>query len=78
MNISGLIYDYQFQGLSIVDRSLSSNYTANSSKETEISDSDDDGLPFIRKIIARSKLIINLKLDDSDDNTSDKNTIEIS
>ena len=48
-------------------------------EEAEISDSDDDnGLPSVREIIARSKSTINLTLDDDDDNTGDKNTIEVS
>jgi hypothetical protein len=44
--------------------------------EAEISDSDDDDLPSVRKIIARLKSIIDLTLDDDDDSADDKNTIE--
>jgi len=40
--------------------------------------SDDDNLPSVRKIIARSKSIISLTLGDDDDSTNDKNTIEVS
>jgi hypothetical protein len=43
-----------------------------------MSDSDDDGLPFARKIIARSKSIIDLTLDDDDDDDDDENAIEVS
>ena len=41
-------------------------------------DSDDDDLPSVRKIIARSRSTINLTLDDDDDSVSDKNVIEVS
>lgn len=41
-----------------------------------MSDSDDDDLPSVRKIIARSRSTIDLTLDDDDDNVSDKNVIE--
>ena len=47
------------------------------SEEAEISDSDDDGLPSVRKIIARSKSTLNLTLDDDDDSTGE-NVIEVS
>jgi hypothetical protein len=62
------------------DRGLerSSGCTADPSEEAEISDSNDDDLPSVRKIIARSKSIIDLTLDDNDDNAGDKNTIEVS
>ena len=43
-----------------------------------MSDSDDDDLPSVRKIIARSRSTIDLTLDDDDDNVSDKNVIEVS
>jgi hypothetical protein len=43
-----------------------------------MSDSDDDDLPSVRKIIARARSTIDLTLDDDDDNTSDKNAIEVS
>ena len=43
-----------------------------------MSDSDDDDLPSVRKIIARSRSIINLTFDDDDDNAGDENTIEVS
>jgi hypothetical protein len=49
-----------------------------------MSDSDDDNLPSARKIIARSKLTIDLTLDDDDDDdddddsASDENAIEVS
>jgi hypothetical protein len=51
---------------------------ADSSEKAEMSDSDDDDLPFARKIIARSKSIIDLTLDDNDDSNSDTNTIKVS
>jgi hypothetical protein len=42
-----------------------------------MSDSDDDSLPSVREIIARSKSEINLTLDDDDDSAGDKNAIEV-
>ena len=68
----------QFQDLSTTAQSLSSGYTADLSEEAEISGSDEDGLPSVRKIIARSRSTINLTLDDDDDSVSDKNVIEVS
>jgi hypothetical protein len=57
----------------------SASYLSTSSvSEAEISDSDDDDLPSVGKIIARSRSIINLTLDGDDDSASDKNTIEVS
>jgi hypothetical protein len=41
-------------------------------------DDDDDDLPSVREIIARSKSKINLTLNDDDDSAGDKNTIEVS
>jgi len=55
-----------------------SGYTADPSEEAEMSDSDDDGLPSVREIIARSKSEIDLTLDDDDDSGGDKNAIEVS
>ena len=52
-------------------------YTADPSEEAEMSDSDDDDLPSVRKIIARSKSTIDLTLDDDDDSTGE-NAIEVS
>jgi hypothetical protein len=75
-NMPGLIYGRRFQGLPTAGPSLSSGYTADPSEEVKMSDSDDDGLFFARKIIARSKSTINLTLDDDDDD--DENTIEVS
>ena len=43
-----------------------------------MSDSDDDDLPSVRKIIARSRSTIDLTLDDDDDSVNDKNVIEVS
>jgi hypothetical protein len=76
VNIPGLMHDRRFQGHSTAGQSLSSGYTADPS-EAEISDSDDD-LPSVREIIARSKPIIDLTLDDDDDNASNENAIEVS
>jgi hypothetical protein len=42
-----------------------------------MSDSDDDDLPSVREIIARSKSTIDLTLDD-DDSAGDENAIEVS
>jgi len=42
-----------------------------------MSDSDDD-LPSVREIIARSKFIVDLTLDDDDDRAGDENAIEVS
>jgi hypothetical protein len=47
------------------------------SEEAEMSDSDDDDLPSVREIIARSKSTIDLTLDD-DDSAGDENAIEVS
>jgi hypothetical protein len=57
--------------------SLSSDCTANPS-EAEMSDTDDDDVPFVREIIARSKSIIDLTLDDDDDGAGDRDAIEVS
>jgi hypothetical protein len=73
-----LMHDRRFQGLFTAGQSLSSGCTADPSEEAEMSDSDDDDLPSARKIIVRSKLIINLTLDGDDDSADDKNTIEVS
>jgi hypothetical protein len=43
-----------------------------------MSDSDDDDLPSVREIIARSKQVIDLTFDDNDDSDGDNNTIEVS
>src|SRR3954452_6866129 len=69
---------FNLQGLPATGQSLSSGCTADPSEEAEISDFDDDGLPSVRKIIARSKSTIDLTLDDDDDSASDKNTTEVS
>jgi hypothetical protein len=74
----GLMHDRPFQGLPAAGRPLSSGCTADPSEEAETSDSDDDDLPSARKIIARSKSIIDLTLDDDDDSAGDKNAIEVS
>jgi hypothetical protein len=76
-NMPGLMHDRRFQGLPAAGQSLSSGCTADPSEEAEISDSDDDDLPSVRKIIARSKSIIDLTLDGDDDSTGDKNVIEV-
>jgi len=47
-------------------------------RRAEMSDSDDDDLPSVRKIVARAKSIIDLTLDDDDDSAGDKNAIEVS
>ena len=80
VNTPCLMHDRRFQGLSVIGRSLSSGCTADPEEEAAMSDSDDDDLPSVRKIIARSRSIIDLTLndDDDDDNASDKNTIEVS
>jgi hypothetical protein len=57
-------------------QSLSSGCTADPS-EAEMSDSDNDD-PSVRKIVARSKSIIDLTLGDDDDSAGDKNSIEVS
>jgi hypothetical protein len=63
-------------GLLAVGQSLSSGCTADPLEEAETSDSDDDSLPSVGKIIARSKPIIDLTLED-DDSASDKNAIKV-
>jgi hypothetical protein len=74
------MHDRQFQGLPATGQSLSSGCTADPEEEAEMSNSDDDDLPSVRKIIARSRSTIDLTLDDDDDDdsASDKNTIEVS
>jgi hypothetical protein len=67
-NMPGLMHGRRFQGLPAAGPSLSSGCTADPSEKAEMSDSDDDGLPSARKIIARSKSIIDLTLDDDDEN----------
>ena len=77
VNIPGLMHDRQ--GYPTAGQSLSSGCTAGPSEEAEMSDSDDDDLPSVREIIARSKSKIDLTLDDDDDDSAgDKNAIEIS
>src|SRR5277367_4836860 len=78
VNTPCLIHDLRFQGLPIAGQSLSFSYTAALWEEAEMSDSDDDNLSSVRKIIARSRSIINLTLHDDDDSVSDKNVIEVS
>jgi hypothetical protein len=78
-NMPGLMHDRRFQGLPAAGQPLSSGCTADPSEEAEMSDSDDDDLPFARKIIARSKWTIDLTLDDDgDDSAGDENAIEVS
>jgi hypothetical protein len=60
VNMPGLMHDRRFQGLPAAGQSLSSGCTADPSEEPEMSDSDDDDLSFVRKIIARSKSITDL------------------
>src|SRR3954454_20050747 len=57
VNTPCLMHDRRFQGLPATDQSLSSGCTADP-EEAEISDSDDDDLPSVRKIIARSRSTI--------------------
>jgi hypothetical protein len=78
VNTPGLMHNHRLQGLPAAGQSLSSGCTADSREEAEVSDSDDDELPSVGKIIARSKSIIDLTLDDDDDSAGDKNTIEVS
>jgi hypothetical protein len=75
VNIPGLMHDRQ--GYPTAGQSLSSGCTAGPSEEAEMSDSDDDDLPSVREIIARSKSTIDLTLDD-DDSAGDENAIEVS
>src|SRR5437588_7869867 len=78
VNIPGLMHDRRFQGLPAAGQPLSSGCMADLSEEAEMSDSDNDNLFSVRKIIARSKSIIDLILDDDDDSAGDKNAIEVS
>src|SRR2546423_14155472 len=78
VNMPGLMHDRRFQGLPAAGQSLSSGCTADPLEEAEMSDSDDDDLPSARKIIARSKSIIDLTLDGDDDSAGDENAIEVS
>jgi hypothetical protein len=56
VNMPRLIHDRRFQGLPAAGQSLMSGYTADLSEEVEMFDSDDDSLPSVREIIARSKI----------------------
>ena len=67
------MHDRRFQGLPAAGQSLSSGCTADPSEEAEMSDSDDDDLPLVRKIIARSKSTIDFTLDDNDNDAGDEN-----
>ena len=79
VNIPGLMHDRRFQGHLAAGQSLSSGCTAGPSEEAEMSDSDDDDLPSVREIIARSKSTIDLTLDDDgDDSAGDENAIGVS
>jgi hypothetical protein len=62
VDIPGLMHNRRLQGYPVAGQSLASDCTADPSEETEISDSDDDNLPSVRKIIARSKSIIDLNV----------------
>jgi hypothetical protein len=73
VNMPGLMHDRSFQRLPPAGQS-----PADPSEEIGISDSSNDDLPSVRKIIARSKPINNLTLDGDDDSAGDKNTIEVS
>lgn len=68
----------RFQGLSAAGRSLLSGYPVDPSEEAETCDSDDDNLPSVEEIIARSKQVINLTLDNNGDSDDDNNIIEVS
>jgi len=57
VDIPSLMHDRRLQGLPAAGQSLSSGCTADPS-EVEMSDSDDDDLPSVRKIIACSKSIL--------------------
>ena len=57
VDIPSLMHDRRLQGLPAAGQSLSFGCTADPS-EVEMSDSDDDDLPSVRKIIACSKSIL--------------------
>ena len=67
--------DRWFQGLSAASQFLSPGCTVDPPEKAEMSDSDDN-LPSVRKIIARSKQVIDLTLDDNDDSDGDNNPIQ--
>jgi hypothetical protein len=72
-NTPGLMNNRRFQGLSAASRSLLSGCPVDPSEEAETCNSDDDDLPSVEEIIARSKQVIDLTLDNNDD--SDDTTI---
>jgi hypothetical protein len=78
VNTPGLMHDRRFQGFPAAGQPLSSGCTVDPSEETQMSDSDEDKLPSVRRIIACSKPIINLIFDDNDDSADGKNAIEVS
>jgi hypothetical protein len=65
--------DPRLRGVRAVGQFLSSGCTAGLSGDRDISDSDDDGLPSIRKILAQSKQqeVIDLTHDDDCDSDED-------
>jgi hypothetical protein len=69
--------DCWFQSLSAASQSLLSGCAVDLSEKAEMSESDDDDLPSVREIIARSKQVIDLTFDDNDDSDGD-DTIEVS
>src|SRR5271154_7037078 len=61
VNTPCLMHDLRFQGLPAAGQSLSFSCTADPSEEAEMSDSDDDDLPSVRKIIAHSTFEYDIK-----------------
>ena len=74
--------DHQFRGAPAMSRLLSPSYRVNLSEDGEISDSDDDSLPSVRKILAglEQKEVIDLTVDDNDGggDSDEEDVIEVS
>jgi hypothetical protein len=68
MDQAAMMDDHQFHGAPTVSWFLSPSYKVNLSEDREISDSDDDGLPSVREILAslKRKEVIDLTADEED------------
>jgi hypothetical protein len=72
--------DHRFLPAPTPSQLLSSGRMANLYEDGESSDSDDDGLPSVRKIVgrARRKVVIDLTLDDDEGDRDDNDATEVS
>jgi len=69
--------DHRLRGLRAAGQFLSSGCTAGLSGDGDISGSDDDGLPSIRKILAqpKEKEVIDLTVEEEDDGDGDEDDV---